>query len=181
MVKFIYFLSTCYMVIALNSCTHKVAYSTQLLKNKENISEKLIGVQFYAANDILLIPKSINDTSIIKKGKILVQTSQNSNKENAILIKANTPGIIVSKGDEELCVSFEIDNSHYLVFSLETESSKTQSEKLILKSDNGIIKYNNKEYYLSPDYGNAFLLVKKQDRNYSKHTKHFAAGRKVNS
>ena len=144
------------IAILVASCTSQKVPFTSELRKKYNLSdEQLKKVQFYTSSDIVLTKTETGDEASINNGRVLLV---NKNNSETIIIKKNTPCILVYVLEEnKFLFSFEYLDNRVLLFG----NSEGGCYSLMAKDwklKHGVIRYANQTYTTSN--GDVYLTIK---------------------
>jgi len=133
--------------IALFSCAPRVLLDTRVMNEYRLDSEALSRIQFYITEDVVLTRyENEKQKAATEKGSLTVT---NDRMIDQVLIKRGTPGKVVKVlSDSRLAVSFEPDESRYLVFAPTKGNGAYQLVAKQWQGDRALIDYAE-EVYLS--------------------------------
>lgn len=165
-------------VAILSSCTSEKVAFTSDLKSEYNLGEKAMQkIQFYTSEQITLVQSGGNSYLKTHDGKILLNTTQNTNK---IVIKKNTP-CTIEKAMDTLCnrvvVSFEVGENKTLLFGM----NQSGTYSLLAKSwqqGEGILEYDG-NFYNAINGGSSILLVELKKLNQSRSRERTLSGKRL--
>lgn len=166
-------------IVLLSSCKTLVPYS-EGLKVENNWKENdLKSLQFYSSETIVLNRQLKSNSTGIVSGK--VKTVDGKEIEE-IIIKKGTPGVAVALPDNErIAVSFEISDDYYLTFGIDGKRGDRYYLRLkdYEKNQFATVTYVSKEFNVSPQSLNSFLMVNMKQVKKIKKKLRVAKGRKV--
>lgn len=161
------FLACC--TIVLSGCSAKYVLDKPAIRNYNLSQEDLAHIQFYNSRDIVLsrYAESSAEKST-EKGTLNVNTGK---EVDQVVIKANTRGKIVKfMEDGKMAVSFEPDESKFLVFGITNTTESYHLQALEWKNNRGRISYGSTTYYTNAGADHCYLRFKlkrayREDRN----------------
>lgn len=169
-----------FVLLTLSSCGPQLSPFTQSLYEQNDWSSReLKNIQFYLSDKIVLRRQNVAGNSRIEDGKIRVKQGRNVEE---IVIPKGTPGVLTYLPREDrFAISFEDGRSNRtLVFGPDSRSGSRYVLK-VAKWNNGkgIVRYNDKNYFIYRSDALASLLVDlKKVRRTSVKTR-VAGGNKV--
>lgn len=147
------------LTILLSACASKKVPFTSDLKAEYGLGEKAFKkIQFYTSEEIVLVQSGGNSFLRTHEGKIILNTTQNTNR---IVIPKNTPCTVESVLDtlcNNVVVSFEYGENKTLKFGI----NQSGTYSLLAKSwqgGEGVLDFDNATY-VSAVGGSTILLVK---------------------
>lgn len=147
-----------FMLFVLASCSPRLSYFTEDLREKEKWTEDDISrIQFYTSGDIVLTRFLTDGETTIQSGKIIMK---NGKKIERVIIPQGTPGALVFMPRENrFGISFEESASEsYLMFG---PNPKFENRYALLAQDwtrnTGKVHYHGKVYDV--DAGSAFASL----------------------
>lgn len=162
------------------SCKTFTPFSAALKMRNNWTEAELKKIQFYNSKEIVIANQFIDTKSEIKKGKVFIKTDIKSDSTNTIVIKKHTKGVLVKAESNKLIVSFEKDDNHFVVFSLNENNAQNIGDSLYyMLNNNGQINYNGIKQYISSDTNEVLLLVEYYSKNTKKVKKQFVKGKKI--
>lgn len=143
-----------------------------------NLSEaELQKVQFYLTEDLTLYRSEMGKKTEVKNGQI--DLSERGTKSQ-IVIKANTPGVLVDSPDgEKLAVSFE-EGAHLMFGPNPDYNGRYTLLAREWQRDRGIVTYGQHTYWVSRENSRVGLGVKMRQGRFVKDETKVLKGRKVN-
>lgn len=166
-------------LLMLSSCSKKLFYFTEEMKESNRWSEREIKrIQFYLSEDIVLVRSRRGSSSNIEDGKIKIK---DKNKVEQIKFKKGTPGTALFLPKEDrIAISFEAGNDKYLMFG---PNRKAKGRFVLLAKDwdrnIGKISYDGKVYETTSESAYAALLVQMSGDGDVTYKSRSAEGRKV--
>jgi hypothetical protein len=125
-------------------------------KNKWT-KEDMKKIQYYTSGEIKLLKENSNGGSNIEGGVIKQETNKIIDE---VTIASNTKGVAVNFPNDNIGISFEKDDNHFLTFGVNPDRN---GYFVLLGSEwrDGIAKvtYNGEKYTTSPDSKKVVLLV----------------------
>ena len=162
-------------LVILSSCSPKIPF-TQDIRNSIELNDiKLTEVQFYLSKDVVLRRKEASKDIKVQAGTI---NYMNNAKNEAITIKALTPGICESFSATAAKVGFEDGANKELQF-IKNSANQYQIGADDWSTGNGKIKYDTTFYYIDKMGSDAILMIKKMDVAKFKKVNKRASGRKI--
>ena len=162
------------------SCSPTYSYFTDDLYREQQWSqEEIQRIQFYLSKDIVLSRTLTQDQSNIKEGKVNVQ---NNRREELVVVKSGTPGILVIMPKENrFGISFENDDKAYLMFG---PNPKMDNHYCLLaqewQADYGEVHYKDELYQVNAESADACLMIDLKSTGNEEHVNQIASGRKLN-
>lgn len=141
---------------AISSCATKYVLNTGTI-NKYNLSnEDLKNLQFFNSEDIVLTRyESVAQDKKTEKGTLSLSTGKQIDQ---VVIKANTPGKIVKRLENgSIAVSFEPDDTKYLIFGTSNVSDTYKLQALSWSDGRGKVNYGSAVYYTNPGSERCFV------------------------
>jgi len=162
----------------LMGCTNKYVLDRPVI-DKYNLShDDLRHIQFYNSEDIVLTRyEASSSEKTTDKGALNLNYGK---QVDQVIIKAGTPGKVVQTLEgNRLAVSFEPDDSKFLVFGTTSNSNVYHLQALEWKENRGKVSYGGTTYYTNSGADNCFLrftLIReyREDRK-----QHIARGNRV--
>ena len=163
----------------LTACKSTIPF-TNTVRTQYSLDEaKLKRTQFYISRSITLQrgERTNEATELDADGKLIISSSANL---DVIEITAKTPGVClkVLEGNK-LAVSFDSDDSKYLVFGDPNNTGRYNLMGAEWKNSKGKINYGGKVYYIMPGGAAAYLKFEMKKYKNQKTTSSRAKGRKV--
>jgi hypothetical protein len=161
----------------LGSCANYVPLTSTLIAKNNWSKDQMKQIQYYTSSDIKLQRISSNSGSDIKGGVI---TEESNKSVDEVIIKQNTKGVAVSFPNDNIGVSFEKDDNHFLTFGANPDRNgyfvMMASE---WKDRIGKVTYNGEKYYSSPESKDVILLVNMKKVRKLKVSQRSAEGREI--
>ncbi len=168
------------VALCFSSCSPKLTPFTQELYQQNKWTEnELSQIQFYLSEDIELSRQIGKDTTEFLEGEIKII---NGREVEEILIPKGTPGVFLfSPSANQLAISFESEGEErYLMFGPNPNVSNRFT--ILAKNwgrEQGIVRYDGKEYNLSFTDAFASLLVDLKLASKEEMESRKAIGRKI--
>lgn len=168
------------VALCFSSCSPKLAPFTQDLYQKNKWTEnELSKIQFYLSEDVFLTREVGKDTTQIEEGEIKII---NGREMEEIVIPKGTPGLFLfSPSANQLAISFESEGEErYLMFGPNPNANNRFT--ILAKNwgrEEGIVRYDGKEYNLSFTDAFASLLVDVKWAEEEERESRKAVGRKI--
>jgi len=167
------------LILLLPGCTKKIYFTKELKNRIEQSGQDIQGVQFYNSSDIVLRLNEPDSELEVKSGTIYIKEQQNIQE---IIIKQDTRGLCIAAYDDQMNIAFEKGENRFLPFREEDcTRSSTKWKFYTKKSDKGFgqLRYDNANYYATPESEIARLLVKKKQVEKLIQNRRVAKGRKI--
>jgi hypothetical protein len=168
------------LLIVASGCATKIPL-TNTIKQEYNLNETNIKkVQFFVSSQIILERSSKEGNSGTTSDGTLV-SSENQIKDR-IIIMPRTKCIFEKYGDNNsVLIRFEVGDGKFITFATRPnmDAGKLYLQADWIQGNGGKITYGNQEYFLTPESGNAFLLVKVKKSNRTKRKDRVVKGMKV--
>lgn len=164
--------------LLLSGCSTKYVLDKPAIRNYHLSQDDLSNIQLYNSRDIVL---TRYEQSAAEKTTDKGTLNVNTGKEvEQVIIKANTPGKIVKfLDDDKVAVSFEPDDTKYLVFGTSTSSESFHLQALEWKNNRGKITYGGTTYYTNSGADHAYLRFKLKREHREDRKMRVAKGNKV--
>lgn len=170
-------LITCTLVL-LSGCTYKYVLDKPIIEKYKLSQEDLKNIQFYNSEDIVLTRyESSTSEKSTENGTLNLNFGKQTDQ---IVIKAGTPGKVVRFFDNnKLGISFEPDDSKFIVFGTKQSSESYFLQALEWKDNRGRVEYGNATYYTNTGADHCFVKFKLK-KEYREDTRlHVAKGNKL--
>lgn len=133
--------------ITLVGCSSRYVLDTNKIEKYKLSAEDLQGIQFYNSHDLVLTRYEAKTTDKTTDGGTL---NLNYGKEiDQLMIKAGTRGKVVKQLEgNRIAISFEPDDSKFLVFGTKEGGSTYYLQALEWKGDRGKVKYGS-EFHIT--------------------------------
>ncbi len=145
------------LAMLITSCANLVPLSTALIEKNKWTKDDMKKIQYYTSSDITLQKVSNSGGSNIEGGVIKVESNKSVSE---VSIKQNTKGIAVGFPNDNVAVSFEKDDNHYLTFGANPDRN---GYFVLLGTDwkdrIGKVTYNGEKYFSSPESRDVILLI----------------------
>jgi hypothetical protein len=163
--------------VLLTSCANLVPLSSSMITKNNWSKEDMKKIQYYVSNEVRLQKISSNSGTNISGGVI----TQESNKAvEEVIVKENTKGVAVGFPTDNIGISFEKDDNHFLTFG----ANPDRNGFFVLmasewKDKIGKVTYNGEKYFTSPESKEVVLLVNLKKIKKLKISQRAAEGREV--
>ncbi|MCB0537194.1 MAG: hypothetical protein KDE33_06660 [Bacteroidetes bacterium] len=167
------------LILLFSSCKTLVPFTENLKVENKWSDNELKSIQFYNSNTIILHRELNNNETGIESGKIKIIDGK---EVEEIIIQAKTPGVVTSLPSNKVAISFELDDSHFLVFGIDPKRNNRYYLRLKEKynpNTGAKVTYNNKVYQISNGSLNSFLMVNLKKINKEQRNLRVAKGRKL--
>ncbi|MEZ4720949.1 MAG: hypothetical protein R2813_03625 [Flavobacteriales bacterium] len=133
------------LITLLSSCKITLTLNQKNIDAYHLTYDDLTQIQFYNSTDIVLTRYDNSTTNkSTEKGNLTVSLGRQIDQ---VIIRINTPGKVVKQLDNHrLAVSFEEDESKYLVFGLSREGVY-HLQAIEWQGSRGRVKYGNGDYF----------------------------------
>lgn len=167
------------LIIIATSCGTKVYLTEEQRDNLENKGLSLEDIQYYNSKKIILKRIMKEGKTSVETGKVKVEDGQ---LVHFIIIKKNTPGIVVETDENILTTKFEKEDMRELVFKV--VPCKTKQNVYTITADEwknreGRLVYDNQEYFIQPGGGDTKLMIRKKSLSKKKKIKRKVSGVKL--
>ena len=173
-----YFFPALLLLLLGTACSPRLTPFTEQLYDDFGWSQDdLKQIQFYVSRDIDMKRQLNAGASRIEGGKIRIE---NGREVEVITIQRGTPGVFLfSPKADRFAVSFESDDSQFLMFG----PSPVSSGRFVLRGDfnrnSGLVTYGDRKYSVDNTAGYASLLVDLRKITKTQRKSRVARGRKI--
>lgn len=167
------------LFILISSCKTLIPFTENLKVENKWTDNELKSIQFYNSNTIILHRELNSNETGIEAGKIKMIDGK---EVEEIIIQSKTPGIVSALPQNKIAISFELDDSHFLVFGVDEKRNNRYYLRLKEKYDSKTgakVTYNDKVYQISNGSLNSFLMVNLKKINREQRNLRVAKGRKL--
>jgi len=165
-------------LIIFSSCGQKMVLNKQVIQENRMEDALLDHIQWYNSMDIILTRYSnAQKEKSASKGTVTIASGVELER---IIIKANTPGKIVQHLEgNKIAVSFEEDESKYLIFGPDRSSGQYVLQAPKWNESRAVIPYGNETFHTNTGISSCRLLFRMKKEYKQTTTTRVAKGKKV--
>lgn len=164
--------------ILFSGCSNKIVLKKSVIEQNQISEEVLSGAQLYNSHHIVLTRyEGGSEEKRAEKGAVNIDSGT---EVDQIIIKDYTKGRIVKfLEDGKVAVSFEADESLYLIFGTAKDGDVYRLQALRWENGRGEVKYGEHTYYTNSGASSCMLLFKMKKNHTQKRHVRVAKGNKI--